>query len=207
MVDEKTTTTTTTEKPKRSYLPPDQCGDKAKNYIKEFFVSAELEDTILSFDELIGAGEDGSIERGTKVVEAIVLMVLEMKAEHVQKFLAVASKCFAEKKLEAESIIKGLQDPLDLLSDIAIDAPLAPSHLSTIVAEVVKANIIQFDFLLDAPDYFKTDGKAAQFGCKVVKKIGGEALESKSNLDVIAKLMTDDDRSSYDSPAALLEAS
>lgn len=201
LVDEKTP-----ETPKKSFLPAEECGNKAKNYIKEFFVSGELDDTVLSFDELIGAGEDGSIERGTKAIEATVLMVLEMKAEDVQKFLTVASKCLKDKKLEAESIVKGLYDPLDLLYDISIDAPLATTHLAAIVAEVVKANIITFDFLLGAPDDFKTYGKAAQFGCKVMKKIGGEALESESNLEVVGKLMTEEDRSSYDSPAALLEA-
>ena len=192
---------------KKEYPTADECGTKAKNYLKEFFVGGDLDDIVLSFHEIIGAGDDGSIERGAKVVEQSVLMVLEMKADDVLKFITVASKCITEKKLESESIIRGLQDPLEFLSDIAIDAPLASTHLATIVAEVVKGNIITFDFLLGAPEYFKNEGNAAQFGCKVMKKIGGDFLTSESNLEVIGKLMTEDDRSTFSSPSDLLNSS
>jgi len=130
-----------------------------------------------------------------------VLMVLEMKADNVDKFISVITRCFAEEKIEAQAIVNGLNDPLEFLSDIAIDAPLATSHMVSIVSKMIEVGAVKFDFLLDSPEYFRTDCGAAQFGCKVLKKLGGDAVESKANLDIIEKLMTDGDKELYPSGA------
>jgi len=193
--------------PTKTYLSPDECGEKAKNILKEYFVGGDTDDAVLSFDELIGAGkDDGSVARGAKVVENGCLLVLEMKAEDVEKFLTIAVRCIKESKIEGKAITTGLNDPLEFLSDIAIDAPLAGTHLQNIVAEFIKAGAISFDFLLNTPDYFRTDGNAAQFGVNVLKKIGGDALESESNIDVIAKLMTDEDKEQFPTAKELIAA-
>lgn len=190
-----------------TYKTPAECGDKAKNYFKEFFVGGDADDIVLSLHELIGAGAPGSIERGAKVIESCVLMILEMKAEELDKFLSVITRCISEKKIETDSILTGLNDPLEFLTDIAIDAPLANAHMVTVVSEFVKSGAIQIDFLLNSPEYFRTDCNSAQFGCKVLKKIGGDATTSESNLQVIEKLMTDEDKESYpDGAKALIEA-
>ena len=78
------------------FLEPKECGKKAKNYLKEFFVGGDLDDAVLSIHELIGAGEDGSVERGTKVIESGTFMVMEMKAEDVEKFASVMTRCYNE---------------------------------------------------------------------------------------------------------------
>ena len=189
-VDEKT-------EPAVVYHSADECGKKMKNYLKEYFVGGDIDDIVLSIHELIGIGSGGSTARGSKVIESSVLMLLEMKAENVDKFLTVMTRCITENKIDSSSIISGLNDPLEFLSDIAIDAPLATSHLVTIVSKFIELGIIKFDFLLGAPQYFRTDGGAAQFGCKVLQKIGGDSVSSQENIDTIEKLMTADDKESF----------
>mmetsp|Transcript_41038 Transcript_41038/g.123897 ORF Transcript_41038/g.123897 Transcript_41038/m.123897 type:complete len:131 (-) Transcript_41038:166-558(-) len=127
-----------------------------------------------------------------------------MKAENATKFLEVALRCHKEKKLEDASVVAGLNDPLEFLSDIEIDAPLAGAHLATIVSEFIKAGALKLDFLLAAPEYFRTDGKPAKFAGKVLKKLGGDATDSESNLEVVEKLMTSDDKEAHSSAKDLV---
>lgn len=184
-------------KPKINYPTPDQCGEKAKNILQEFFVGGDLEDAVLSIHELIGVGDEGSVDRGAKVVEGAVLKVVEMKQEHVDKFLEVFLRCASEKKIEGDSFVMGLNDPLEFLSDIAIDAPLATPLLAGIIAELVKAEHILISFLLNSPEYFRTDGQAAAFAAKILARLGDDAAKSAGNIDVVDKLMTEEDRSKY----------
>ena len=187
-----------------TYPKPDECGDKAKNILKEYFVGGDADDAVLSIHELVGAGNEGSVARGTKVVESAVLLVLEMKQEHVDKFLGLYLRCAKEKKIEGESFVLGLNDPLEFLADVAIDAPLAIPHLASLVAELVKNEIVSFDFLLNSPEYFRTDQNAADFGAKVMKKIGGDATTSESYIEVIEKLMTDEDKKKHSNASDLI---
>jgi hypothetical protein len=193
-------------KPKINHLSPEECSEKAKNIIKEFFVGGDTSDAVLSIHELVGAGNDGSIARGAKVVDAAILLVLERKEEDIEKFLRVYLQCAKENKIEGESFELGLNDPLEFLSDVAIDAPLAITHLVNIVAELVKAKIIPFSFLLNSPEYFRTDQNAAAFGAKVMKNIGYDAVTSEDFIEVIAKLMTDEDKAKHGSANELIEA-
>eukprot|EP00571_Detonula_confervacea_P011660 CAMPEP_0172312422 /NCGR_PEP_ID=MMETSP1058-20130122/17463_1 /TAXON_ID=83371 /ORGANISM="Detonula confervacea, Strain CCMP 353" /LENGTH=974 /DNA_ID=CAMNT_0013025871 /DNA_START=207 /DNA_END=3131 /DNA_ORIENTATION=+ len=192
------------EKPKINYLSPDQCGEKAKNFVKEYFVGGDTDDAVLSIHELVGAGNEGSLERGTKVVEQAVLMLLEMKQEHIDKFVGLYLRCAKENKIEGDSFVLGLNDPLEFLNDVAIDAPLAIPHLASIVAELVKADVIPFNFLLNSPEYFRTDQHAADFGAKVMKKIGGDVIASEDYIEVIEKLMTCEDKAKHSSASDLI---
>lgn len=192
------------DRPKISYPSPDECGNKAKTILKEFFINGETLDAVLSLQEIVGAGNAGSLERGVEVIKNSVLLVLEMRREDVDKFLEVCLRCVQEKSIESESIILGLNDPLEFLSDIAIDAPLAIQHLVIIVAKLVKTDIIPFDFLLNSPDYFRTDGNAANFAVQVIRTIGNEAASSEVYTGVIEKLMTDGDREMHSSVINLI---
>ena len=118
---------------------------------------------------------------------------------------AVLCRAFKEWKLPAESIALGLNDPLEFLSDIDIDAPLAGNHLAYIVSELSKLDAVQVKELLQgAPEYFKTDGKAATF-CSKVLKAKGITDPSASDLDLIDSLMTDSDKSKFDSSKDLFD--
>jgi hypothetical protein len=194
----------TEEKLLINFPTPDECGSKAKSILKEFFTGGDSQEAVISIHELVGVGSDGSVERGTKVVECAVLMVLEMKHDDVENFLTVYLQCAKEGKIESKSFVSGLMNPLEFLSDIAIDAPLAIQHLSSIVAELVKACIIPFNFLLESPEYFRSDQNAANFGAKVVKKIGSDATGSDEYIQVIEKLMTDEDKEKYSSAKDVL---
>lgn len=189
---------------KNVYSTPLECGNKAQSILKEFFVGGDADDAVLSFKELIGAGEEGSIERGSRAVEMAITLVLEMKQVEVDKFLSLYCRIYTEKVLEAQSVASGLSEPLEFLTDIAIDAPLANNHMIAIIAKFLEIGAVSFDFLLGAPEYFRTDCHAATFACKVLKKMGGDALESTTNLEVIEKLMTDEDRGSFSSAKELL---
>ena len=101
--------------------------------------------------------------------------------------------------------MQGLNDPIEFLSDIEIDAPLAGTHLAKCVAEFIKLGALQLDFLNSAPDYFKTDGKPAAFAVKVLKAKGGEG-PSDSELEVVGGLMTEDDKKTFDSAKAMYDA-
>lgn len=193
------------EKATVNYLKPDECGNKAKNILKEYFVGGDMNDAVLSIHELVGAGCEGSIARGTKVVESAVLLVMERKVEDVTKFLDVYLRCAKENKIENESFHLGLNDPLEFLSDVAIDAPLAVPHLVKIVAELIQADVVSFNFLLNSPEYFRTDQNAAAFGAKVMKKIGDDVIASEKYIEVIEKLMTEKDKATHDSARDLIE--
>jgi hypothetical protein len=187
-----------------AYPSPDECGRRAKHILKEYFVSGDTDEAVLSIDELVGATFEGSLERGNEVVKNAILLVLEMRQEDVDKFLLVFLRCANEKKISNEAFVLGLNDPLEFLMDVVIDAPLAISHLAGIVAELVKADVVPFDFLLTSPDYFRTDQNASDFGAKVMKKIGGEASSSEDYISVIEKLMTDEDRRKFSSVIDLI---
>merc|ERR1712194_184512 len=192
------------KKPAVNYLKPDECGNKAKNILKEYFVGGDMDDAVLSIHELVGAGYEGSIARGTKVVESAVLLVMEMKSKDVKKFLDVYLRCAKENKIENESFHLGLNDPLEFLSDVEIDAPLALPHLANIVAEFIKADVVSFNFLLNSPEYFRTDQNAAVFGAKVMKKIGDDVIASENYIEVIEKLMTEEDKAAHGSARDLI---
>ena len=174
-----------------THLTPDKCGEKAKSILKEYFVGGDTDDAVLSIHELVGAGEEGSVKRGSKVVESAILVVMEMKNEDVDKFLSVFLRCAKEGKIEGASFVDGLNDPLEFLSDISVDAPLATPILVRIVSELVKASVVPFDFLLSAPDYFRTENGAASFAAKVAKAVGGESAEY---LEVVEKLMNEEEK-------------
>ena len=188
------------------YKSPEECGTKIKTILKEFFVSGDIDDATLSVHELIGAGAEGSIDRGMKVLESGIMLVLEMKQEEVDKFNKLVLRCLNEKKIEKDAIVSGLNYPLELLSDISIDAPLASSHLTSIITELIKSGAVSFDFFLNSPEYFRTDCGAAQFSCKVLKKLGGEAMQDATNLEVVDKLMTDFDKGTFATAKDLLDA-
>lgn len=179
------------------YFSPEVCAEKAKNILKEYLVGGDTDDAVLSIHELVGVGDDGSIERGTKVVESCILSILEMKREEADKFLVVLMRCAREKKLESLSFVRGMNDPLEFLSDIVVDAPLATSILISVVAALVKEDIIPFDFLLSSPEYFRTDQNPAKFGAGVIKAICGEATELAEYVDVVAKLMKEEEKAEY----------
>lgn len=188
------------------YPDPEQCKEKTKTILKEYFVGGDTDEAIRSLDELIGAGssndDHGSVDRGAAVIESGVLLVMEMKQEEVQKFLAVIKRCLQQKKIEKESFPVGLRDPLEFLSDIEIDAPMARTLLTSIVAYWVRQDTLPFVFLLDAPEYFKTDCKPAEFAASVLKVRGGEA--TAEDLSVVEQLMTEDDKKSHLSAADMV---
>lgn len=188
----------------KQIMTPKDYLKKAKTVLKEFFVGGDDDDAVLSFQEIIGA--DLSIERGSMAFEGGVLLVLEMRQEEVQKFIDIMSRCYKEKIISAESIRKGVSDPLEFLQDVAIDAPLAVSHMATIAAAFIKEGAITFDFLLDSPEYFRTECNAARFGCKVLNAIGGNAMNETTSLNVIEKLMTDEEKKQYPSVQEFLDA-
>jgi hypothetical protein len=188
--------------PKKEFPAVEDCGDKTQRILTEYFVGGDTDDAVISIDELVGFGHDGSIERGAKVIEGGTLLVMEMKETEVKKFLTVLLRCFKENKIQRKSVAMGLHDPLEFLCDIEIDAPLARSHLATIVAALVEENTVSLDFLLKAPDYFRSDGRAAHFCAKVLKEMKSEITDA--DLRIVDNLMTEDDKAVHTTGRDLL---
>eukprot|EP00592_Proboscia_alata_P007131 CAMPEP_0194355702 /NCGR_PEP_ID=MMETSP0174-20130528/3572_1 /TAXON_ID=216777 /ORGANISM="Proboscia alata, Strain PI-D3" /LENGTH=957 /DNA_ID=CAMNT_0039125077 /DNA_START=111 /DNA_END=2984 /DNA_ORIENTATION=+ len=217
----------TKEEPVVVHKTPQECAESSKNTIKEFFVGGDLDDAVLSIRELVGpkdSEEEGgsvitedntNLNRGAKVVEAGILHVLEMKKADVDKFMVLMKRCINDAILRTTHFSRGMNDPLEFLNDISIDAPLAIPLLVGIVAELVAMKVLQLEFLLNGPAYFLNDSNAAKFAAKVMKQLtvdgfGGspKSLEEvkSAHLDIIERLMTDDDRSRFSSPEELFNS-
>jgi len=200
-----TTETKPVEKPKekKEYKDPRACGKSSVNILKEYFVGGDTDDAVLSIFELIGdESEDGSLERGKAVIESTCGHVLEGKAEDIDKYLTVLTRCVSEKKISAKMLSGGFSGLLEFLSDIMIDAPLAGTYMAKIVGVYVKNETLKLDFLLSSPEYFKTDGNPAQFAAKIMKEVG--SLEDASSLEVVDKLMTEIDKESFQTAQELV---
>jgi len=192
------------EVPAKTFPSADECGEKMKKILKEYFVGGDADDALLSIDEMVGFGHDGSIERGAKAIEGGTLLVLEMKAEEVDKLLTILLRCLKENKIQPKSVAMGMNDPLEFLGDIEIDAPMARTHLVKIVAALMKEKAVYIDFLLESPEYFREEGKAASFAAKVLKATGEEITDA--DVEIVANLMTENDKSAHASARALLDS-
>jgi len=208
-------TNTTTAPLLPSTIAPDQyqgnahsvekCELKMKSILKEYFVGGDTADAVLSIHELIQVGSEGSIERGAKVFEASILMVMEMKETEVKKLLTVLESCVQDSTIGKDAIVRGLNDPLEFLTNIEIDAPLAGNHLSLIIAQLIKWGILSFDVLSSAPEYFRTDGKAASFAIKILKKISSKG-PSDDEVVILESLMTEKDKKAHASAIIMFNA-
>ena len=192
--------------PPKVYKEPIECGKSSVNVLKEFFVGGDADDAVLSIFELIGeATAEKSLERGISVVESTCGHVLECKAQEVEKYILILLRCVNENKVSSEMIKGGLSGLLEFLSDIAIDAPMATTYMAKIVGSLVKNEVLQLEFLLSAPEYFKTDGNSAQFAVKVMKE--ADALENESYVKIVEKLMTDNDHQTFASVQDFVKSS
>lgn len=207
-------------------LSPNECSEKAKNIFKEYFIGGDTDDAVLSIQELVSVDHpDGEATvRAAKIIEGVTLMVMEMKEAEVKKVLTVLRRCCCdtsegddadgsqEKKdkivITREGIAMGLNDPLEFLSDIEIDAPLAGDHLATMLAAYVDWGLLTLDMLTlpQVPEYFKTDGKPAAFAIKIVKRRKGGEEATPEELQVIETLMTSGDKEKFSSAKDMITA-
>jgi translation initiation factor 4G len=203
---------------------PKVCGEKTKAILNEYFVGGDLNEAVALIQELVNGGAgtglvEGRVERGAAIIEGGVLMVLEMKESQVQKFLELIIQCCLSKIINRESLILGLRDPLEFLRDIEIDAPRAGEFLAQIIAnwlmipsspsssENGNAKILglgSLDFLLSAPDYFRTDGRPATFAAQILKYHGGTVTDE--DVQIISQLMSDDEKNTHGSARKFLES-
>eukprot|EP00934_Nitzschia_sp_Nitz4_P002937 Nitzschia sp. Nitz4//scaffold149_size55946//51987//54625//NITZ4_006605-RA/size55946-augustus-gene-0.69-mRNA-1//1//CDS//3329536842//2927//frame0 len=184
------------EKSNRSKPPTlDDCEHKIKGVLKDFFISGDMADAMLSVDEIVQVGVDGSFERSAKIIEASTLMVMEMKSEDVTKMLTVMTKAMGDNKVDTGAIANGLRDPLEFARDIALDAPYAGIHVAQIIAKCLEMNALQLSFLKSAPEEFLENGKPAEMATKVLRLRGGDPSEEE--LEVLGALMTDADKEAY----------
>ena len=200
---------------------PNECSDKAKNIFKEYFVGGDTNDAVLSIQELVAIEHpDGEATvRAGKIIEGVTLMVMEMKETEVKKVLTVLRRCCCEPSdsnggekdrvvITREGIAMGLNDPLEFLSDIEIDAPLAGDHLATMLASYVDWGLLTLDMLAlpQVPEYFKTDGKPAAFAIKILQRRRGGEEPSPEELQVVETLMTSGDKEKFSSAKDMVTA-
>lgn len=207
------TTTTATPaavaEPSSSYSSPADCDKSSRNVLREYFVGGDADDAVLSLRELVGldvAPDDpDAVKRGVAVLDGCLAVVLETRRENVDKYLALQRRCDF---FPVDAYVRAFHGTLEYLTDIEIDAPLAGDHL----ARVVAASNLPLDFLQTAPDFFLTDGAPARFAAKVVRAIekdGGDGErkdDPETRLEVVGKLMTEDDRASFATAKELVDS-
>mmetsp|Transcript_19316 Transcript_19316/g.28344 ORF Transcript_19316/g.28344 Transcript_19316/m.28344 type:complete len:984 (+) Transcript_19316:164-3115(+) len=191
--------------PSKSIISPDECKTKVKNLIKQYLYTHDTADAVLSYQELVMATDDppGALDRGAACVEQSVFTIMESNKAQLDLFLPLWKQVCTgggdhKGCISPEMTVKGLMYPLDLLSDVVIDAPLARGHTITIVGEMMNWGMMGeqgITFLLDAPDYFKSDGNAAKFAIEVLNKTNNDWIGVKENVDVVEKLMTEEEKS------------
>jgi len=180
---------------------PKECSKLVKSVLKEYFVNNDIPDAILSLEELAGPNDDDQYkDRIVALFESAILQVLEMKKVDVQKCITlIQSFCDKNTSNIKEYITQSLHLPLEKLMDIVIDAPLASKHLSLIVSSFVKSDLVVFGFFLSAPEYFLTDSElAAKFAKDVLLLLEEDETKKKSCLDIIEKLMTEDEKNEFE---------
>ena len=179
---------------------PDECSKQIKSVLKEYFFTNDMQDTLLSLQELAGPLDDEQYkDRINALLESSILQVMEMKKEDVEKLITLIESYSKDDTSKKEYITKSLNLPLELLMDIVIDAPLASKHLSTIVSSFIKSELVSFEFFLSAPEYFLTDSEmAAKFAKDVLLLLEvSEEEKKKSCLDVIGKMMTENEKNEF----------
>jgi MIF4G domain/MA3 domain len=187
-----------------SLQPSNQCREKAKNLLNEFFVSGDRGEAISLIDEIVLSNTPGHLERGALVVKAGIFLVLEMKEQQVRQFLDVISKCLDDQKLVKECLSIALEEPLDCIWDIEIDAPLAVSLLAAIIADWLKKKLDEgetalssLDFLLKSSNNFRTGGRPALFAVQILKQ--KEQNLSDDELKLVEEIMTEEEKTRYGS--------
>jgi len=182
---------------------PKECGQLVKSILKEYFFTNDTKDALLSLNELLGPTDDEDYKkRIITLLQSSILQVMEMKKEDVEKLIKLIETFSAQNddaSKKKEYITQSLHLPLESLMDIAIDAPLASKHLSAIVSSFMKSDLVTFDFFLSTPEYFLMDSNlAAKFAKDVLLLLEiSDDEKKKSCLDVIGKLMTEDEKSEF----------
>eukprot|EP00547_Thalassionema_nitzschioides_P016573 CAMPEP_0194244306 /NCGR_PEP_ID=MMETSP0158-20130606/10948_1 /TAXON_ID=33649 /ORGANISM="Thalassionema nitzschioides, Strain L26-B" /LENGTH=745 /DNA_ID=CAMNT_0038979751 /DNA_START=99 /DNA_END=2334 /DNA_ORIENTATION=+ len=173
---------------------------KVESLVKEYFVVGDTKDALLSMKEILNTSVDNSdLDLPKIVVESSVLFVLERKREDVDKTLTLLLAS-AEELLSPENFVNGLSDPLEFLSDIQIDAPKASEYLAVMLS---KLPIDLESLLMNAPEYFRTDGKPAQLAAQTLLE------QQRPNEDIVSlveKLMTSRDKEDFASAQALVDS-
>jgi MA3 domain len=124
-----------------------------------------------------------------------LLLVLERKEDDVQKVLQVLTQCVRERKLSKASLRQGLLgEPLELLRDIEIDAPLASALLAHVIADWMHDGFLDVSFLLDASEYVRTQGRPASLAAQVFHQriVRGYSKEPPTDAedDFVAQLLS-----------------
>jgi len=191
--------------PPKQQKTPKETEEAAVSALKEFFVGGDRNEAILCFKEIVDCKQPGPEKRTTYLFYGACCYVIEQKETEVAGFIDLLLECLDQKIIvNAESIIAGIHDVLEILADVAIDAPLATVHMAAIVASLIRHKTIGLTVLSDAPEYFRTDGDAAKFGAKVLKKLGASASSDEANLKVIEGLMTEKDQDTFTSVPDLI---
>lgn len=179
------------------HLDPKECAHRGKSLFKEFRIGGDISDALLTFEEIVCLDTEGHEERSSAMLEAIILMVLEMKQEDVDKMIYLVEQCMQKQVIDSEALVASLQIPMESLRDIEIDAPLAAKLMAGILAHWIQLGFITLNVLQSFPDYFLSDGRPAEFACMVLAKRGGSPSEEEASL--VNSLMTDQEKRAWPS--------
>ena len=184
--------------------------EKTKPLVSEYMQVADLKEAVLCVKEIVAGAEDArALGAMTKHMVAHVIDVSTEKARDlIAKLLAA---CVKQCGVDAAAVSADLEEQIEALEDIAIDVPMAPKLLGTMLAQLIVEGALEATALATAT--LKIDEGAAptrrDFAAAAFKelkkngKVGLAEYVAKSGLDVKAALTGDE---KFDGPlAAFLE--
>jgi hypothetical protein len=192
---------TTTLPVVEQYLAPEEFEGKATSMFKDYFISEDIDDALLTIGELIDVERDGHTDRGTALVAASLLLIMEMKKQEATKLVTLMRRCIKEEKLSNESLVKGIYQSLDSLREIQTDAPHADKLLAIVLADWLTLGAISLDVFKHASANFLNGGRPAEFACRVLASRESANDVSADEVALVQGLMDDEDKGDHPSVA------
>ena len=142
-------------------MTAEEAGKVGVSALKEFYTSGDLKEAQERWVEAIG----NDLARGTAVLSKALEFVLnDGKEVEADKYVQIALSVHGLGSLTSAMFAAGFVEGLDFLYDIAIDAPLAPTHAKKIVLKCVSGvEGLELSFLKDSGENLRYDGNAAKF--------------------------------------------
>lgn len=176
--------------PRRSpkkVLDTSRVESSVKSLFKEFFVHGDVQEVQQCVSEVVAPNIDII---APMVVSAGILLVLEAKEEQVLKFIGALDKMLEDNVISIQHCLKGLDQPTELLRDIEIDAPRAPSFLSMILSSWLKHNTTLKEMSNAFAVYFLEEGNPAELAAKVLRHRDDEP--TKDDIEAVRSLLGED---------------
>ena len=105
---------------------------KTKGLLSEFYSASDLEEAKTCVGELTEAGADLS-----ELVEALFSVSLDLKTTSWPRLSDLLASLAKAELISSGDVLKGVRELLNVLDDVAVDAPKAPAQLGALLGALV----------------------------------------------------------------------